>query len=155
MSAPGSIRRVSTRDDYETPDEVYDPLNEEFGFTIDVCADEDNHKCERWYGIGEDGLSYDWQGICWMNPPYSDIKRWVAHASQQKCTVVALLPNNTDTKWFHEIVWPTASEIRFLPRRISFLKDGIPQKDNTGGSIVVVWRIQDFFPLKVTTWDYR
>ncbi len=45
MSAPGNQRRTSTKDDYETPDEVYDPLNDEFHFTIDVCADKDNHKC--------------------------------------------------------------------------------------------------------------
>ena len=154
MSAPGSIRRVSTRDDYETPDEVYNPLNEEFGFTIDVCADEDNHKCEAYYSIEEDGLYYSWSGICWVNPPYSEVKAWLLHASKQQCTSVALVPNSTENTWFHEIAWTTASEIRFIPRRISFLKDGIPQKDNTGGSIIVVWH----WPrevLKVSTWDYR
>ena len=159
MSAPGNQRRTSTKDDYETPDEVYDPLNDEFHFTIDVCADEDNHKCEAYYSIEEDGLFYEWSGVCWLNPPYSNTKAWLLHASKQRCTSIALVPNSTENTWFHEIAWPTPS---VLPRRISFLQDGVPQKGNTGGSIIVIWQYrQNQLPLQlghspqVSVWDYR
>lgn len=37
------------KDDWGTPQRLYDALNKEFGFTMDACADESNFKREKEY----------------------------------------------------------------------------------------------------------
>lgn len=41
--------RSSDRSDWETPPELYAALDREFGFVLDVCATETNHKAAEWY----------------------------------------------------------------------------------------------------------
>lgn len=50
-------------DEWATPDDLFKKLNQEFRFTLDACANEENHKCDRWFGIREDGLSMAWGGV--------------------------------------------------------------------------------------------
>ena len=52
----------SKTDDWATPQEFFDDLNREFGFTLDPCADDHNHKCAKYYTRAQDGLSQDWGG---------------------------------------------------------------------------------------------
>jgi hypothetical protein len=92
-------------DEWETPPEVFAPLHAEFGFTLDVCATDDNAKCERYFTKADDGLAKLWVGVCWMNPPYSEVARWVAKAAEAArggSTVVYLVRSTTDTAWWHE-----------------------------------------------------
>ena len=71
----------SLTDNWATPQDLYDALHSEFGFTLDVCANSDNAKCEKYYDIDQDGLKQDWEGVCWMNPPYGrKIGDWVKKA---------------------------------------------------------------------------
>ena len=74
--------QISENPEWETPQHVFDALNKEFHFTLDVCANKDNHKCEKYFDKDMDGLKQNWSGeICWMNPPYgSTIKHWVHKA---------------------------------------------------------------------------
>ena len=57
----------SGRDDWETPQDLFDKLDAEFHFDIDVCATPENAKCENYYTPEQDGLSKKWGGRCWMN----------------------------------------------------------------------------------------
>lgn len=52
----------SKSDEWATPQATFDELNEEFGFTLDACATQDNHKCSKFYTIEDDGLKNDWGG---------------------------------------------------------------------------------------------
>lgn len=73
--------KTSLTDEWPTPDYVFNTLNEEFHFTLDVCADDDNHKTPAYFTKKEDGLKQNWRGICWMNPPYGrEISKWVEKA---------------------------------------------------------------------------
>ena len=118
----------SRKEDWETPQELFDELNREFCFTVDVCADDRNHKCDNYFRKTDpvDGLHMDWTGTCWMNPPYGrEIGKWIKKASeevQKKAhIIVCLLPVRTDTKWFHEYIYGKPDvEIRFLKRRLKF-----------------------------------
>ena len=106
---------------------MFNPLNEEFGFTLDVCASPDNHKCRRFLSILDDGLSCDWsRDTCWMNPPYGRaIGKWMqkAYEESQRCaTVVCLVPARTDTNWWWD--YAMKGEIRFIRGRIKFLLGG-------------------------------
>jgi phage N-6-adenine-methyltransferase len=108
---------------WETPQEFFHKLNDEFGFTLDVCANEENHKCDIYYSEKDDGLKRDWgNNICWMNPPYgSKISKWVQKAfeeSRNGAIVVCLLPARTDTRWWWD--YCIKGEIRFIKGRLKF-----------------------------------
>ena len=61
----------SKTDQWATPQDFFDKLNEEFRFTLDPCADEFNHKCDRFFSEKENGLIQDWSGeTVFCNPPY-------------------------------------------------------------------------------------
>lgn len=61
----------SKTNQWSTPQDLYDKLNKEFNFTLDPCADECNHKCDKFYTKEQDGLKQDWQGkTVFCNPPY-------------------------------------------------------------------------------------
>lgn len=53
----------SKTDQWATPQDFYDMLNAEFHFNLDPCADEFNHKCERYFTKEQDGLSQSWGGV--------------------------------------------------------------------------------------------
>jgi len=61
----------SEQTDWETPDWLFDLLNSEFEFTLDVCATKENAKTSKYITPKENALTKDWNsGVCWMNPPY-------------------------------------------------------------------------------------
>lgn len=53
----------SRSDDWATPVEVFQKLDAEFHFNLDPCADDQNHKCERYFTKEIDGLSKNWGGV--------------------------------------------------------------------------------------------
>ncbi len=127
--------------EWETPQNFYDALNAEFGFTVDVCASPRNAKHEKFYSPERDGLSQHWESVCWMNPPYDkSIGLWLKkawEASQDGTTVVALIQGrSTDTKWWHEYVM-RSSEIRFIKDRLHFGKNGYYARANISSIVVV------------------
>ena len=110
--------------EWETPQWLFDQLNAEFGFTVDVCATPENAKCERYYTVHDDGLTQDWSNeIVYCNPPYGrEMSKWIqkAHGEALKGSVVVMLiPARTDTKAFHEYIYKKM-EIRFLKGRLKF-----------------------------------
>ena len=116
-------------DNWATPQWLFDELDQEFHFTLDVCADEINAKCKTFFSKVQDGLQQEWNGTVWCNPPYGrEIGKWVQKAAQSNAVVVMLLPARTDTRWFHEWCLPFADEIRFVPGRLKFggSKDNAP-----------------------------
>lgn len=107
--------------EWSTPQDLFEELHAEFGFTLDVCATHENAKCGAYYTVEDDGLSMDWHEseVCWMNPPYGDaIGDWVAKARSADATVVCLLPARVDTGWW----WDNCryGEVRFLRGRLKF-----------------------------------
>ena len=48
--------------EWETPQALFDELDREFGFTLDVCATKENAKCEKYFTKEQDGLSQNWGG---------------------------------------------------------------------------------------------
>ena len=73
----------STTDLWETPQDLFDKLNEEFHFNLDACAIPENAKCEKFFTLEQDGLKQEWEGTVWCNPPYGKtVGEWVAKAYQ-------------------------------------------------------------------------
>jgi len=117
-----SVHFSSSTDLWETPQDFFDKLDEEFNFTLDVCATDENAKCDEYFTKEDDGLTQVWQGVCWMNPPYGrEIIHWMHKAyteSQHGNTVVCLVPARTDTNWWH--TYAMKGEIRFIKGRLKF-----------------------------------
>lgn len=116
----------SNKEDWETPIDFFNILDEEFHFSLDPCADHNNHKCDKYYTKEQDGLSQDWGGnSVFCNPPYGreSTARWIKKCSEEarkpNTTVVMLIPSRTDTKAFHEYIYGKA-EIRFVKGRLKF-----------------------------------
>lgn len=127
--------------EWETPQDFFDTLNDEFAFDIDLCASEQNAKCEQYFSIYDNALYQKWMGSCWMNPPYSkDIGLWLDKAyrsGQDGATVVCLLQGRScDTKWFHAYVM-RASEMRFVKDRLHFGLQGKFSRANISSMVVV------------------
>jgi hypothetical protein len=68
--------------DWSTPQELYDELDAEFHFTIDVCASPSNAKCIKFFSEADDGLAQDWgENTCFMNSPHARaLYDWMAKA---------------------------------------------------------------------------
>lgn len=131
----------SATDEWATPQDFFDQLNDEFHFTLDVCATAENAKCAKYYTREQDGLKQDWTGeVVWCNPPYGRkmplwIEKCYDHARRGGAAVM-LIPARTDTRAFHDYIYRKA-EIRFVKGRLKFgnAKDSAPFP-----SMVVIYR---------------
>ena len=110
---------------WSTPQGFFDKLNEEFNFTLDACASQDNAKCEKYYSLKDNSLKQDWSGNrVFCNPPYGrQIQHWIKKGYEESLKndtkVVMLIPSRTDTKYWHNYVMK-AQEIRFVKGRLKF-----------------------------------
>ena len=98
----------SATDMWATPQDLFDELNAEHHFTLDVCAVAENAKCPRYYSPADDGLMQDWVGVCWMNPPYGrDMIKWLEKAKYEAdlfgVTTACLIPARTKSSPFNSI----------------------------------------------------
>lgn len=111
-------RNLKNSDDWATPQDFLDTLNQEFNFNFDPCPM--NHNTDEW-----DGLEVEWGTSNFVNPPYSRklkdafVKKAIEESNKGKLCVL-LLPVSTSTKLFHDYIQPNASEIRFLRGRLKF-----------------------------------
>ena len=110
-----SVHFSTGKDDWGTPQDLFDALNKEFNFTLDPCADNNNHKCAKYYTIEQDGLAQSWAGeTVFCNPPYSrktkqmPVKshgyKMLQRGNRGGIVVVMLIPARTDTIMFHDYI---------------------------------------------------
>jgi len=125
----------SKSDEWATPVDLFDKLDYEFDFEIDLAATGENTKCESFYSKESNSLEQDWGGTFdrgWINPPYSRglCAQFIAKAAEERrkgFLTVMLLPARTDTKAFHTHIYDASTwrprdgiEIRLLPGRLKF-----------------------------------
>lgn len=136
----------SNKDDWCTPQDVFDALDKEFHFTIDVAASDSNAKCEKYYTKEIDGLTHSWDGVAFCNPPYGrDVIKWVKKADEERRkgnTVVMLIAARTDTRFFHEYIYKKDNvEVRFIKGRLKFTdENGKAYQPAPFPSMVVVFK---------------
>ena len=131
----------SKSDNWSTPQDIYEALDNEFNFNLDPCADENNHKCEKYFTAEDDGLLQNLGGNrVFCNPPYSNIAAWVKkaykEATKDNTLVVLLIPARTDTRYFQEYIYHR-SEIRFIKGRLKF---GESKNSAPFPSMIVIFR---------------
>lgn len=84
-------------------------------------------KARRYYSADDDGLSQEWRGSVWLNPPYAQplihqfAEKAVAEVNAGRVTEAIVLTHNyTDTAWFH-LLESACSAICFTRGRIRFV----------------------------------
>lgn len=114
-------RNLSHSDNWATPKEFYEKLNDEFAFDFVPCPLNDGEITPD-----KDGLLIEWGNRNYINPPYSRklkeafVLKAIEESKKGKLCVM-LLPVSTSTKLFHDHIQSNASEIRFIKGRIKFL----------------------------------
>lgn len=135
----------SNTSDWETPPELFAALDKVFKFTLDPCATKENALCNKFYTKKENGLLQNWEGErVFLNPPYGrELDKWVAKAHNEWLAgielVVILLAARTDTKRWHKCIFPRATAICFMKKRVKFLLKGKEQGSPTFPSALVVF----------------
>ena len=112
---------LSITDCWNTPESIYNDLNNEFHFDFDPCPSNPSF----------DGLIIEWGERNFINPPFSNWQEWIKKGYEEYKKgklCVFLIAARTDTKAFHEIIIPYAKEIRFIKGRLRFneSKSGAP-----------------------------
>jgi phage N-6-adenine-methyltransferase len=161
---PQQTRKRGARpevDERQTSPEVFGPLHERFGFTIDAAALPRNAKLKRFWTPAEDALTRSWAGWrVWCNPPYSNIEPWVEKAHDEWVwtrsghggpeLIVMLVPaNRTEQGWWQRQVEPHSRarrqdfRVEFLPGRLRFIAfdaDEIkPNERPPFGCCLLIW----------------
>jgi len=144
--------------EYETPEDIFNFLDDLFNFQIDCAATEDNTKCEHFISPKMDALSVltSWEpkvpianGRFWLNPPWcreytkatgKTLADWLSRAYTEYLKGnegVVLVSARVDTKWWHEYA-KLAPYIWFPKGRISFLYDGeVMNQPNFGSAFLI------------------
>jgi ParB family chromosome partitioning protein len=83
-------------------------------------------KAERFYTVEDDGLTQDWRGNIWLNPPYSIgilprfIEKLLGEVSVGNTKSAIILVNNaTETGWFRRLA-EESSAICFPTGRVRY-----------------------------------
>lgn len=132
----------SNSDEWTTPKDFFNKLNDEFNFNVDLCASDSNHLLNEYYTMENDGLNANLKGKrVFCNPPYSRGKqaKFIEKCATSDATIcVMLIPARTDTKAFHQYIYNKENaEIRFLKGRLKF---GNSKNNAPFPSMVVIFR---------------
>lgn len=106
------------RQSWATPPALFDPLHEEFGFTLDGASEEGNGLLPR-ASTADAPISWEGERV-FCNPPWSNIRPFVELAATAERAVL-LVPARTNTRWFHRALELGAS-VRFFPGRVKFVR---------------------------------
>lgn len=155
----GANPDATRRDDWETPREVFEPLDKIFQFSLDAAASVSNNKTDLFLTEADNGLITNWSmyisaqfhsaGMTppnlnvWLNPPYKGVEAWVEKAYCESyrggCTVVCLLPPSVDAQWFRKVVVPYADYYWFAGR-IKFDHPEEKKTQPTKGNLLAIFR---------------
>jgi hypothetical protein len=123
--------------EWYTPPHILQALGD---FDLDPCfpVKPIYQTAKQTYNIHDDGLSKEWFGRVWMNPPYGKaLIDWVRKLADHG-NGMALTFARTETKVFQSFVFPVASSILFLKGRISFLNERGELGMNSGAPSVLI-----------------
>lgn len=108
-------------------------------FDLDPCAFPGWLTARSAICLPDDGLTSDWIGRVWLNPPYgAETFDWLARLADHG-DGIALIFARTETSGFVEQVWRRADGLLFLAGRLHFHKpDGSRAKANSGAPSALV-----------------
>ena len=122
-------------DELYTPKWIFQAIN--LDFDLDVCAPEQgplNTPAAKWFSIKDDGLTQQWFGRVFMNPPFSKpsvwVDKWLDHGNG-----IGLLPLSGNSRWWAKL-WNGESAVVMVPPNTGFINsEGGEQKIMYGISL--------------------
>ena len=115
MKANNGSGNCVERDEWETPQELFDNLNKQYRFDFDCCANSLNNKAYL-YSNNFEGYYPDPKYICWMNPPFSKVHSMFLQFFSIGIVGVAIYRcDNLETKTWQDVILLNADWI-FIPR---------------------------------------
>lgn len=103
------------RDDWETPNILFDKLNSQYNFEFDCCATKENSKCSMFSNRFQEIKTKD-DFISWMNPPFSKSKEMFEQFFKIVKKGVAIYRcDNMETKIYQDIILKNCDWI-FIPQ---------------------------------------
>lgn len=114
------------KDEQYTPSWVFDALGVEFD--LDVASSHNPRvvvPAKRRFTLVEDALQQNWEGLVWMNPPYSGVTpwvdKWLNHANG-----FCLVPLASQGKWINRL-WESDAKLLYMPPNMKFIggDDGV------------------------------
>jgi hypothetical protein len=123
-----------------TPPEIVAALGR---FDLDPCCPENMpwRTAEDMITEQTDGLSINWYGRVWLNPPYgTGIKAWLSRLADHG-NGIALVPARTEVEnWFWPLIWERANAVFFFRGRLFFRTIDGKRLGNAGhGSVLAAY----------------
>jgi hypothetical protein len=134
VAVPGKSGKCNYSDEWYTPTRIVSALGP---FDLDPSAGPMSHAARNIRAPMECGLSQDWAGRVWLNPPYSNVHEWLVKFIQHG-DGIALVNARPETQWFQELAGK-ASAVLWLKGRIQFDMPEGPSKHPTVGSVLVAY----------------
>jgi len=116
MKANNGSGNIESRDEWETPQWLFDKLDKQFDFDFDCCANSRNTKIGSYpYNFFDYNTAQVKMG--WMNPPFSKALEMFKHFFKVISKGVAIYRcDNFETKIWQEVIFPNASWV-FIPNK--------------------------------------
>ena len=128
-----AIQPKDYSDEFYTPDPIVDALG---AFDLDPCAGPKSH-AKRNVRKPECGLTTEWKGRVWMNPPYWRIHDWLAKF-QAHGNGICLVNARPDAKWFQRLA-EGSDAILWMRGRIQFEQPSGKKGHGPVGSVLVAY----------------
>lgn len=139
------VSRNSGENEWYTPPEYIEAARKAMGsIDLDPASSEiaqQTVKATCFYTVDDDGLTKDWAGNVWLNPPYGKqligefVEKLLSEASAINSAIV-LVNNATDTGWFHSLM-ALSNAACFIRGRVKFLdKTGTPANTPLQGQAI-------------------
>ncbi len=133
---------IGASDDWHTPPEIFAALG--LRFDLDPCAPLDRTHCfvpaDRHLTKLDDGLTQDWHGSAFCNPPFGGrrghvpwLKKFFAHGNG-----ILICRAYTSADWFHDHVVPHAQTLLFPRGKTKFIRPDGSIGTAPGHGIVLV-----------------
>jgi hypothetical protein len=131
------IVATKRNDEWLTPPDITSRLGK---FDLDPCSPVKRPwpTADRHMTIYDNGLMLPWAGRVWLNPPYSQLAKWLGRMAEHG-NGIALAFARTDTRPFQEYVFPYAKTLFFIRGRLHFhTVEGARAKDDCGAPAVLI-----------------
>jgi hypothetical protein len=130
-------RTSEGKDEWLTPPQIITNLGE---FDLDPCSPINRPwpTAKNHYTIEDDGLTKEWVGRVWCNPPYGNqTNLWLKKCSEYG-NAIALVFARTETKMFFDYIWDKSDGLYFIKGRLKFHHVDGRQADAAGAPSVLV-----------------